>query len=299
MAMPSSSTGNQILSTRNAMVQQLKSHAVKEFHHNETEIDLYAEEVRSIGYTIIDTGISEADLKEIRDKIDHIYQVQLDEIGGEKNLQRINDANIGRCLIGYDDYFVKIAAEPKTMAITSRLLGDYFILMSQNAIVNSPADEHYQVTWHRDLNYQHFVSSRPLAISALFCVDAFSEQTGGTYLLPASHKIESFPSDEYVLRHQTGTSAPPGSMIIFDSMVFHRSGDNRSGRLRRAINHIYTLPLIKQQISIPRMLQGKFSEDPFLRKFLGYESETADTAQGWRQNKLRRLEQATPEQPES
>lgn len=281
------------------MVQQLKSHAVKEFHHNETEADLYAEEIRSLGYTIIDTGIADKDLALIREKIDRVYQTQLDEIGGEQNLKRINDANIGRCLLGYDDYFVNIAAEPKTVAITSKLLGDYFILMSQNAIVNSPADEHYQVTWHRDLNYQHFVSSRPLAISALFCVDAFSEETGGTYLLPASHKSETFPSDEYVLRHQTGISAAPGSMIIFDSMVFHRSGHNRSGRLRRAINHIYTLPLIKQQISLPRMLQGKFSDDPFLRKFLGYDCETADTAKGWRQNKLRQLDEPTPTDQES
>jgi ectoine hydroxylase-related dioxygenase (phytanoyl-CoA dioxygenase family) len=274
------------------MVPELKSHAIKEFHRNESEVDLHAEEIRTIGYTIIQTEVSDDELVLMRNKIDHVYDVQIQELGGEDNLKLINDANIGRCLLGYDDYFVKIAAEPKTVAITTKLLGDYFVLMSQNAIVNSPSDEHYQVTWHRDLNYQHFVSSRPLAISALFCVDDFCEATGGTYLLPASHKIETFPSPDYVLRHQTGVTAAPGSMIIFDSMVFHRSGDNRSGRPRRAINHIYTLPLIKQQISLPRMLQGKFSDDPFLSKFLGYESETAETAQSWRRNKLRLAQQA-------
>jgi ectoine hydroxylase-related dioxygenase (phytanoyl-CoA dioxygenase family) len=271
-------------------MDQLKSHAVREFHHNADEDDSSAEEIRNIGFTIVDGGLDAGELQLMRDRIDRVYERQLEEIGGEDKLKQINDANVGRCLLGYDDYFVKLAAHPKIVSITGKLLGEYFILMSQNAIVNNPADEHYQVTWHRDLNYQHFVSSRPLAISALVCIDEFSEETGGTYVLPASHKNEVFPSPEYILRHQTTIAAPPGSIIIFDAMLFHRSGNNRSGRLRRAVNHIYTLPLIKQQISLPNMLNGKFADDPFLRKLLGYESETGTTVHQWRQNKLRQVE---------
>ena len=273
-------------------MDQLKSHAVREFHHNATEDDSRAEEIRNIGYTVIDGGLNPSDLQLMREKIDRVYEVQVEQIGGEDKLKQINDANVGRCLIGYDDYFINLAAHPKIVSITTKLLGDYFILMSQNAIVNSPADEHYQITWHRDLNYQHFVTSRPLAISALVCIDEFSEETGGTYLLPASHKIEVFPSREYVTRHQTQIEAQPGSIIIFDAMVFHRSGNNRSGRLRRAVNHIYTLPLIKQQISLPKMLKGKFSDDPFLRRLLGYESETGESVHNWRENKLMQAESA-------
>jgi len=268
------------------MVQPLKTHAVREAHQNQTADDGHVEEIRNLGYTLVESGLSDDELQLIREKIDRIYELQVAELGGEENLKLINDANISRCLAGYDDYFVGLAAHPRIVSITTRLLGEYFILMSQNGIVNNPADEHYQVTWHRDLNYQHFVSSRPLAISALICIDRFSEETGGTYLLPASHKSEAFPSAEYVARHQQSISAPPGSILIFDSMVFHRSGNNTSGKLRRAVNHIYTLPLIRQQISLPRMLQGKFSDDPFLRKFLGYEAETGESVRQWRENKL-------------
>ena len=85
---------------------------------------------------------------------------------------------MARCLIGYDDSFAALAAHPAIVAVLTRLLGDYFVLMSQNGVINDPADDHYQVTWHRDLNYQHFVSSRPLAVSALYCIDEFSEETG-------------------------------------------------------------------------------------------------------------------------
>ena len=172
---------------------------------------------------------------------------------------RIDDGNVARSLIGYDEYFIRLAAHPRIMSIDNCCSAKYFILMSQNAIINDPGDSHYQLTWHRDLNYQHFVSSRPLAISALFCIDEFSPVTGGTFVLPASHKDEAFPSPEFIAKHETQVSAPAGSILLFDAMVYHRAGENKSPGLRRAVNHIYTLPLIKQQISFPKMLGDKFA----------------------------------------
>ncbi len=96
--------------------------------------------------------------------------------------------------------------------------------MAQNGIINRSGEDHYQVTWHRDLNYQHFVSSRQLAISALYCIDDFSEATGATYLLPASHRSETFPSDAYVHRHQTAIEAPAGSVLVFERCCFTAPG---------------------------------------------------------------------------
>jgi hypothetical protein len=69
-------------------------------------------------------------------------------------------------------------------------------------------------------------------------------------------------------------------------MLYHRTGVNRSRMIRRAVNHIYTLPLIKQQISFPAMLGSNFTADPFLRFFLGYENETDPSVQAWREKKL-------------
>ena len=270
-------------------MNDIKTHAVREFERHEDADDLLVEEIRRVGYTVIESGFSADELQLIREKIDLVYERQLAEIGGEQHLHRINDGNLARCLVGYDDYFLRLAAHPRLVSVCARMLGEHYILMSQNAIINRPAGEHYQATWHRDLNYQHFVSSRPLAVSALYCVDDFNEETGGTCLLPASHQSEKFPSEEYVLRHQRQVSAPAGSVIVFDAMLYHRTGHNRSGRVRRAVNHIFSLPLIKQQISLPRMLGGRFSDDPFLRQFLGYETETADSVQHWREFKLKQI----------
>jgi ectoine hydroxylase-related dioxygenase (phytanoyl-CoA dioxygenase family) len=268
-------------------MSQVKTHAVREFHRNDTDDDFRVEEIRNLGYTIIDGGFGADELRSMREKIDGVYERQVREIGGGERLSAMNDADVARCLVAYDDYFLRLAAHPRVISITSKLLGVNFLLMSQNGIINRSTDEHYQVTWHRDLNYQHFVSSRPLAVSALVAVDEFSPETGGTCLIPASHKAEVFPSPEYVARHQIQVSAPAGSVLIFDSMVYHRSGHNSSGHTRRAVNHIYALPLIKQQFSLPKIFGGRYADDPLLRRLIGYDSETAEGVQQWREQKLR------------
>src|SRR6266436_3323355 len=89
-------------------MNDLKTHAVREFHENADEFDLYAEEIRNVGYTVMQSDFSTDELQIIRQKIDDIYQLQVREIGGEQALKQINDANLARCLLGYDDHFLKL-----------------------------------------------------------------------------------------------------------------------------------------------------------------------------------------------
>jgi ectoine hydroxylase-related dioxygenase (phytanoyl-CoA dioxygenase family) len=270
------------------MQTAFKYHGVLEVHHNDDEAASAAEEIRNIGYTVIDSGFSPEELQMIRDRSEAIYSRQVQECGGEENLQRMNDACVARCVLSYDDYFVRLAAHDRLLRIVSKLLGENFILLGQNAIINRADCKHDQVTWHRDLSYQHFVCSRPIAISAVYCIDDFTEVTGATVVLPASHKVEAFPSRAFVEKHQRIVKASAGSIIVFDSMLYHRGGVNRSGRTRLGINHIFVLPLIKQQIDLPAALGGKFRDDPVLGRLLGYESAPAASAYLWRKGKIDR-----------
>jgi len=51
---------------------------------------------------------------------------------------------------------------------------------------------------------------------------------------------------------------------------------------------MYVHPYIKQPISFPKQLNGKYSEDPFLNKFLGYDSDTDDNVVNWRMRRYSR-----------
>lgn len=268
----------------------VRAYGVKERHRLESEFDGYVEDIKRDGFAILPGVLSEAELEEGRAKLDRIYEVQLEEFGGIERLEAIGDIYVAGCLLAYDEFFLKMATKPRVLALVEHFLGDYFTLMMQNGIINVPqvGEEQNPSRWHRDLGYQHFTSSRPLGITALYCLDDFSEVTGGTRVLPGSHKAETFPSDDYVRRHERSVEAPAGSAVMLDVMVYHGGGYNRSQQVRRGVNNIYTLPLIKQQISMPSMLKGRYSDDPFLSKLLGYDSETDPSVLDFRRKRLAR-----------
>jgi ectoine hydroxylase-related dioxygenase (phytanoyl-CoA dioxygenase family) len=267
---------------------QLQHYGVNEFTKAGNSSAIHAEEILIRGYTIVPNALSAEDVKLAKSKLEIVYETQLKEL--EKGvIEKINDTDIARALLVYDDFFLnKVALNTAVIDILKIILGKYFIIREQNGIINRANSPNYQLKWHRDLLYQHFTCSRPFAVSALFCLLDFNEDNGGTFILPASHKTEAFPSEDYILKNEICANAPVGSAIVFDSMLYHRAGHNKSKNDRIGLNNMYVQPYIKQAISFPKMLKGKYSDDPFLNMFLGYDSETDDNVMAWRMKRLAR-----------
>ena len=252
-----------------------------------------AERIRLTGYAAVPGGFSSAEVADVGARLDQVMARQVEEFGGADRLASIGDALTARCPLVYDEAFVALAAHETVLAICRELIGDYVILMQQNGVINPSGQRHTQVAYHRDLPYQHFVSSRPLAVSALFCIDPFTVETGATTVIPGSHRMEQFPSESVAAELDTAVIADAGSFIVFDSMMFHRAGDNRSGRLRRAVNHVFSTPIIAQQISLPDALDGRYAKDPALARLLGYDVAPARSVSAWRERRLARATSAT------
>lgn len=253
-----------------------------------TNIDLYLEEIMTNGFTIIENVLSEEELVLYRSKIDQTYKIQEEEFGLD-NLSKIKEKNLCRMPLKYDDYFINIATNKIVLSIVEKILGKFYILNLQNAIINTPNEEHHQSSWHRDLPYQNYVISKPLSINALFCIDDFNEETGGTIVVPYTHKTEVLPSDKYIDKHAVVANAKAGSVIVFDSMLFHKAGYNSSNIIRRAVNHQYQIPLLKQFYDFPKALSGKFSDDLFLSQLLGYTSQVPLDDVEWRNSRIDRF----------
>jgi ectoine hydroxylase-related dioxygenase (phytanoyl-CoA dioxygenase family) len=264
-------------------------YGVKEATPAGSALDVHAEECRISGYTVIESGLDEAQIRAVGTAIDRVIAQQEAEFGGRATMARIGEVGIARALLADDDVFVRLLSNQNLLGLVERLLGDYFILSQQNSIVLEPNQPHNQAQFHRDLPYQHFVSSRPIAVHALFCVDPFTIENGATRVIPGSHKHEPFPADAVIPRLQHVATAPAGSFIVLDAMLFHSGGDNRTSDLRRAVNHVFTLPFVRQQIDLPSMLGDRFSNDPKLRRLLGYECQTPSSVMDYRQRRLERL----------
>jgi ectoine hydroxylase-related dioxygenase (phytanoyl-CoA dioxygenase family) len=248
--------------------------------------DAHVEEIEYNGYTVVNAGLPASDLDAMRESIDRNHRRQLTETAAASAAATKIDSDTLRCPLAYDDIFLKAATADPLMEICRRLLGNSFVLLQQNAIINHPTSKEYQSRWHRDLLYQHFVASKKLALNALLCVDDFSVQTGGTIVLPGTHQAEAFPSAQFVRKYERTAEAPAGSFLILDAMLFHRSGYNTSGADRRGINHVIGRPLLVQQLDLPRLLDGRHANDPFLRDYLGYRWNPAPDVATWRMQRV-------------
>jgi ectoine hydroxylase-related dioxygenase (phytanoyl-CoA dioxygenase family) len=259
--------------------EDILSYGVVDARTVENDVDAHVEELDYLGYTVVESGMSVASLDRVRASIDTNYERQLAETSAAGMAA---DADILRAPLVYDDVFVEVATLEPLMAICRRALGPNLVLLQQNAIINRPTTDQFQSRWHRDLTYQHFVSSKKLALNALLCVDDFTSETGGTVVLPGTHLAEAFPSSRFVRRHEVAVSAKAGSILVLDAMLFHRSGFNVSGRNRRGVNHLIGRPLLAQQIDLPAVLEGRHADDDFLRRYLGYQWNPARSVGAWR-----------------
>jgi ectoine hydroxylase-related dioxygenase (phytanoyl-CoA dioxygenase family) len=253
----------------------------------EDDIALHAEEIARQGYSIVPDLFSAEQLVQWREKIDHAYSQQEEEFG-RAALADIQELDVCRAPLLYDFSFTAMAAHEKILAVMQRILGDWVILNLQNAVINRPATPHHQSAWHRDLPHQNFVISRPIALNALIAIDDFSSETGGTHILPFSHKNETLPSNAYIARNEMVCAMKAGSAVLFDAMIFHRAGANSSGGVRRAVNHLYTAPIIKQQYDFPRALGQHPDMTPAMAQLLGYTAQVPLNVVEWRRARAAR-----------
>ena len=258
-------------------ISPMPRYGVREQVQSETAVDKACESLNLLGYAIVDGGYDAEQMSSFSEAFDRALEKLYSKYGRDA-LAAMDEHNTIRILMQMDPLFLELAMNTNVLEVCKRLIGGTVTLNQQNGVINPPLGERYnQGSYHRDLPYQHFVSTRPLAINALFCLDLFTVDNGATFVVPASHKQEEFPSDLSLRDFQIQVAAPAGSFIVLDCMVYHMGGVNRTAAARRAVNHVYTIPLIKQQISLPKALGNDFTQDAAARELLGYNFEVPDS----------------------
>ncbi len=201
--------------------------------------DLVVEELQTLGYAVVERILP-------TERVDFLRAKAADLL--ERNAGA-GDGNIVRAPWSQDLDFLDLAKLPLVQEVLRELIPGRVVLNQQN-LVRSPGSSgsYSQAKYHRDLPYQHFVASRPLAINVLVCLDDFVSDNGATSVLPASHKEELFPSANYIDRHAIIATAPRGSLLILHGMTYHSGRQNVTDRDRIAVNHVYSSPLLKPQL---------------------------------------------------
>jgi ectoine hydroxylase-related dioxygenase (phytanoyl-CoA dioxygenase family) len=93
-------------------------------------------------------------------------------------------------------------------------------------------------------------------------LDDFTADNGATCVVPGSQRLHRNPRDADNGSKTCPLVAPAGSMIVFESRVWHRTGFNRTRNQRRAgVFAWYTRPIYRTQEN------WFLSLDPAVRQF--------------------------------
>jgi hypothetical protein len=192
-------------------------------------------------------------------------------------MKAIDEHNKIRLPIAYEPIFLKRATNSNILEICRWLVPVYVVPSQQNGVINRP---------HVD-RYNQGVCGTPIfPISILFRRDRSHSTPSSASVrlqfrtaLPKCYqrrilRKHFLPKTSLTLRPSQPSPRPDRSSFC---MAYHSGGVNTTDRARRAVNHVYSIPLIRQQIDLPSALGEQFVTDSAQRRLLGYDARTPDS----------------------
>ena len=173
-------------------------------------------------------------------------------------------------LLAHDPIFEAVVLEPTLLALAESLLDPGLLLSSLCSLTLGPGQEAQPL--HEDTQQIPLPRPHPtLAVNAVWALSDFTEENGATHVVPGSHRLDHPPP--------YGGDAPTvaatmraGSVMLFDSALWHRGGANRTQARRYALSCYYCAGWLRQQenlqLGIPRDRAQLFSQR--LQELLGY-----------------------------
>lgn len=218
-----------------------------------------------LGYEVHKNILNKQQISDYVQRLHEVLNIQSSEFD-ESELKCIGEIGTVRSPFLYDKEFEKLFNNNFSKTIIKEIIGEHAIISLQNGIIVEPNQTHHQTFFHRDIIHQDFVTSKPISINLYYCLSDYHENNGATFFIPKSHKMDEFPK-EY---KEVCVNTKAGDVVLFDSMVYHRAGKNTTLNSRIGINHMITLPFIKQQIRYPNVI--KEPKCSYLRRLFGFES---------------------------
>jgi len=196
------------------------------------------------------------------------------EIGTDR-LKRAGELGVLRLMMRWDPFFLRFLELPAVLSIVDATVSPTGILHLQNGFIlpSFPLSEKPQVfqnSYHQD--FPRVLNGYLASINVFFAIDEFTRENGATWVVPKSQQTPERPSQNTIDATAVPVECPAGSMIVFDSTLWHAAGANASGRDRLAINHQFTRSWIKQQIDYVRALgnAGVEAQPPRTQQLLGW-----------------------------
>ena len=146
--------------------------------------------------------------------------------------------------ISKDPLFEDLATHPLVLDYVRRVIGWPARLSTLSGNINYPGAKACVLHCDQIWAPEPWPPQGPLGINFGWCVDDFTKANGGTRIIPGSHKLNRLPRPEEDAPAWISVEAPAGSLVIFESRLWHQTGDNVTDEVTRAaIFGFYQKPL--------------------------------------------------------
>ena len=220
-------------------------------------LDEVVESVRFTGYAIVENVLSPTLVERTHAALYDVRERILEEVGRER-LSRAGELGVLRLLFRFDPLFFSYLEIPELLAVVDRTVSETAVLHLQNGFIlpplpaGEPPPDLFQLRFHQD--FPRVLNGYLASVNVMFAIDAFTESNGATLVVPGTQQTMPPPDSGYLRAHAIAAECPAGSMLVFDSTLWHAAGTNRSGRDRLSLNHQFTRSYLKQQIDYVRAL---------------------------------------------
>ena len=251
------------------------------------------EQLLTDGYAIVESVADRETLAETRARMYAVRDCILREVGQER-LERAGEMGVLRLMMRFDPFFFRFVEMPEVLSMVDATISPTAILHLQNGFIlpSYPASEGprvFQNSYHQD--FPRVLNGYLASINVMFAIDDFTRENGATWVVPSTQQTTALPSAETLSAAAIPLECPAGSMIVFDSTLWHAAGANTSGKDRLAINHQFTRSWIKQQIDYVRAIGDDvvLARPPRTQQLLGWYTRVVTNLDEYYQPAERRL----------
>ena len=233
-------------------------------------------DIRQQGWVILPDMVSMELINELRKEIDQAYE-ECRFIQVKNGIEANTDGTVHH-LLAFKGSFLKFLQELHCHETIEKFFNGPYILNTYGGVINLPGKASYVASIHRDIRTFY---NLPMMLNMLVMIDKFSVENGATYLLSSSHLKDEKPDEEHFYQHAIRAEGSSGSILLFDSLLWHAAGINKTSDPRRALTLAFTRPFQKQQMDYPRLLGYQNGE--LLKQIVGFNSRVPTNLDEWYQ----------------
>ena len=249
-----------------------------------------------VGYAVVTDLLDEQSIKDTAEAMYRVQDAIIADIGKER-LEAAGEIGVLRLMMKYDPSFIRFLEIPEILSVVDNTVSSTAVLHLQNGFIlpsysKQTTPELFQNRFHMD--FRRLLNGYLASVNVLVSISDFTKNSGGTLVVPGSHQRTEQLDAGYMERTTVPVECPSGSMIVFDSTLWHAAGKNTSGQDRLAINHQFTRSFFKQQIDYVRALDTDVikKQKPRTQQLLGWYTRVCTSLNEYYQPQDQRLYRA-------